>query len=116
MANFDMDGVRGNFGVRYVSTDASSDYYALDANGNYADSLSTDKADYSEFLPSLNVAYDLNQDVILRFSAAQVISRPNYTDMFSASTLAGYEDGTQGNEVITTGNVGLEPFKQHNLT
>jgi iron complex outermembrane receptor protein len=111
MADFDLDGFRGNFGVRYVSTDASSDYYALDANGNYADSLSTDKADYSEFLPSLNVAYDLNQDVILRFSAAQAISRPNYTDMFSASTLAGYEDGTQGNEVITTGNVGLEPFK-----
>ncbi|MDE3272150.1 TonB-dependent receptor [Pseudoalteromonas sp. G4] len=111
MADFSGEGVRGNFGIRYVSTDASSDYYALDAQGNYANSLSTDTADYSEVLPSVNVAFDLTQDVILRFSAAQVMSRANYTDMFAASTLAGYEDGTLGNEVITTGNIGLEPFK-----
>lgn len=111
MADFSAEGVRGNFGVRYVSTDAESDYYALDATGNYANGLSTEKADYSEILPSVNVAFDLSEDVILRFSASQVISRANYTDMFAASSLSGYEDGTVGNEVISTGNIGLEPFK-----
>ena len=111
MADFDGDGYRGNFGVRYVSTDASSDYYALDAQGNYADTLSTDTASYSEILPSVNVAFDLAEDLILRTAAAQVMSRPNYSDMFSASSLAGYNDGTAGNEVLSKGNVGLEPFK-----
>lgn len=111
MADFDGDGYRGNFGVRYVSTDASSDYYALDAQGNYADTLSTDTASYSEILPSVNVAFDLADDLILRTAAAQVMSRPNYSDMFSASSLAGYNDGTAGNEVLSKGNVGLEPFK-----
>ncbi len=111
MADFSAEGMRGNFGIRYVSTDAESDYYALDPTGNYGNGLSTEKADYSEVLPSVNVAFDLTEDVILRFSAAQVISRANYTDMFAASSLSGYEDGTVGNEVISTGNIGLEPFK-----
>ncbi len=111
MADFSAEGIRGNFGLRYTSTDASSDYFALDAKGNYANSLSTDTADYSEVLPSVNVAFDLAQDVILRFSAAQVMSRANYVDMFASSSLAGYEDDVDGNEVITTGNIGLEPFK-----
>ncbi len=111
MADFDAEGIRGNFGVRYVSTDASSDYYALDATGVYDDNLSTDSASYSELLPSINVAFDLSDDLILRTSAAQVISRPNYSDMFSASSLAGYNDGTPGNEVLKKGNIGLDPFK-----
>ncbi|WP_372771471.1 TonB-dependent receptor [Pseudoalteromonas sp.] len=111
MADFSGEGLRGNFGLRYVSTDASSDYYALDANGNYGNDLSTESADYSEVLPSANIAFDLTQDMILRFSAAQVISRANYTDMFAASSLSGYDDGTVGNETISTGNIGLKPFK-----
>nr|WP_252730794.1 TonB-dependent receptor [Colwellia sp. E2M01] len=111
MADFSGDNYRGNFGIRYVSTDASSDYYALDANGVYGDTLSTDTSSYSEVLPSVNIAFDLSDDLIIRTSAAQVMSRPNYTDMFSSSSLAGYNDGTPGNEVVSTGKVGLEPFK-----
>jgi iron complex outermembrane receptor protein len=111
MADFEGDGVRGNFGVRYVTTEASSSYYDLDAQGNYADTLTTDSVDYSEVLPSINVAFDLADDVILRTSAAQVMSRPNYSDMFSSYALPGYNDGTAGNERVQRGNVGLKPFK-----
>ena len=111
MADFDGEGFRGNFGVRYVTTDASSDFYALDASGQYAETLSTNTSDYSEVLPSVNVAFDLSEDVILRVSAAQVMSRPNYTDMFSSSGLPGFNDGTAGNERVQTGNIALSPFK-----
>ncbi|MGL5027903.1 MAG: TonB-dependent receptor [Shewanella oncorhynchi] len=111
MANFDTEGMRGNFGLRYISTDAESDYYKLQADGTYADTLSTDEASYSDVLPSINIAFDVASDVIIRTSASQVISRATYGDMFSASSLAGYNDGTAGNEVLNTGNVGLEPFK-----
>ncbi|KGJ90435.1 TonB-dependent receptor [Colwellia psychrerythraea] len=111
MADFDADGIRGNFGVRYVKTDASSDFFALDAQGNYADTLSTASTDYSEVLPSINIVFDLAEDVLLRTSAAQVMSRPNYSDMFSSSGLPGYNDGTAGNERVQTGNVALNPFK-----
>jgi len=111
MANFDGDGFRGNFGFRYVTTDASSDYYALNATGQYANALSTETVEYSEVLPSINVAFDLTEDIILRMSASQVMSRPNYTDMFSSSGLPGYNDGTTGNERVQRGNVTLNPFK-----
>jgi iron complex outermembrane receptor protein len=111
MADFDTDGIRGNIGLRYVSTDASSDYYALDANGVYADTLSTDTASYSEILPSLNVAMDLSDDVILRTSAAQVIARPNYGDMFATTALGNLENDQPGTQTATTGNVALNPYK-----
>ena len=110
MAEFSAESIRGNFGLRYISTDAESDYYGF-ANGTYESTLSTDKASYNDILPSINIAFDIAEDVILRTSAAQVIARPNYTDMFSASSFAGYSDGTAGNEVLTKGNVGLNPFK-----
>ena len=111
MGDFSTDGIRGNIGLRYVSTDASSDYYALDAEGNYGTTLSTDTASYNELLPSLNVVMDLADDVILRTSAAQVISRPNYADMFSATSLSNLNSNVPGVQVATTGNVALEPFK-----
>ncbi len=111
MADFDAGGIRGNLGVRYISTDISSDYYDLSDEGVYDSTLSTDKADYSEFLPSLNVVMDLADNVILRTSAAQVISRPNYGDLFATRNLAGYTDNRPLNEVLNTGNVGLSPFK-----
>ena len=111
MADFESDGVRGNLGLRYISTDAQSDYYALSGAGVYADTLSTDTADYSDVLPSLNVVFDLTDDLILRTSAAQVISRPNYNDMFATTSLSNL-DGTQPNtQVAKTGNIALEPFK-----
>ncbi|TMP56357.1 TonB-dependent receptor [Pseudoalteromonas sp. S1612] len=111
MADFDAGGIRGNLGLRYISTDISSDYYDLSDEGVYDSTLSTDKADYSEFLPSLNVVMDLADNVILRTSAAQVISRPNYADLFATRNLAGYTDNRPLNEVLNTGNVGLSPFK-----
>ena len=54
---------------------------------------------------------DLTEDLILRTSAAQVMSRPNYADMFARRALNGYTDNRPLNEVLTTGNVGLKPFK-----
>ncbi|WP_315942526.1 TonB-dependent receptor [Pseudoalteromonas haloplanktis] len=111
MADFDTGGIRGNLGVRYISTDISSDYYDLSDEGVYDSTLSIDKADYNEFLPSLNVVMDLADDLILRTSAAQVISRPNYADLFATRNLAGYTDNRPLNEMLNTGNVGLSPFK-----
>ncbi len=113
MADFDGDGIRGNLGLRYVSTDASSDHYALSSAGVRATTLTTETASYSELLPSFNMIIDLDDDIILRTSAAQVISRPNYSDMFATQALTGYNDGTAGNEVQNTGNIALSPFKAY---
>lgn len=120
MASFELESVRGNFGVRYVSTDASSDFYLAEpglvdplvgANNNLSTQLGTDEADYSEFLPSVNLVFDVAEDVILRASAAQVMARPNYTDMFSKQSISGLNDNDPTNQTLTKGNIGLKPFK-----
>ena len=71
MANFSGDGFRGNIGLRYARTD--SDTSGFDAAGN---ALAFEN-DYDELLPSINLAYDVSQDVILRMSAAKVLTRPS---------------------------------------
>ncbi|MXR68101.1 TonB-dependent receptor [Shewanella sp. JBTF-M18] len=111
MANFEAEGIRGNFGLRFISTDIESDYYALSSSGQFADELSTDKSSYSDVLPSINVTFDLAPDLLLRTTAAQVMSRPNYADLFATSTLPGLNDGTPGNEKLNRGSVALDPFK-----
>ncbi|MCF2948940.1 TonB-dependent receptor [Paraglaciecola aquimarina] len=71
MANFSSDGIRGNIGMRYVETDSTSNGYDL-VSGQAISSSS----EYNEWLPSVNLAYDLDQDTILRFAASRVLTRP----------------------------------------
>lgn len=120
MANYEAEAIRGNFGFRYIATEASSNYFApklyaadptgLATNKNYDSELSTDEASYHDVLPSVNVAFDLADDVILRASAAKVITRANYNDMFARTAIAGYSDNVPNNSSTTKGNVGLLPF------
>lgn len=71
MANFSTDAIRGNIGLRYVETDTTSN--GFDLNSGQAVSLD---GNYNEWLPSFNVAYDMTPDVVLRFAAARVLTRP----------------------------------------
>ena len=124
MANFDGEGFRGNFGLRYVRTEASSDAFRPEPgfvdpvnalNNGYSTDIVTESGSYSHFLPSLNIAYDLEDDLVLRFSAATVIARPNYNDMFSNAALAGESDNIPGNEAVNKGNPALKPFKANQI-
>lgn len=108
MATFDSDNVRGNFGVRYVTTDTTSTYYLKDANDNFV-KQDTD-GDYSEFLPSFNLAMDLSDDLILRTSAARVMARPQYLDMYVNPQISGTDDDLADNQFWVVGNVDLDPF------
>lgn len=111
MANFESERWRGNMGLRYVETHVASDFYQLNADGQYADELSTLQGHYRDILPSINLAYHISDSVIIRAAAAKVISRPNYDDMFASSALAGFADGIPNNEVVDKGNVALDPFQ-----
>ena len=103
MANYDAETYRGNFGVRYVKTDATSTYYV---DGTLTD---TD-ASYSEVLPSFNLSYDLGEDLILRVAAARAMARPQYNDMYVNPSPTGTNDDTPNNQFWIIGNVGLKPF------
>lgn len=120
MANLQGENFRGNVGLRYVQTDASAMAYQTDVNyvnttglvqnNIYTPTLVKTEGDYSKLLPSLNLAYDLNADTIVRFSASKVMARPNYDDMFSIKKLNGFSDNIPNNETMVTGNPNLQPF------
>lgn len=103
MANFDGEGFRGNFGVRYAGTDAESFYYVE------GEKTSTD-SDYAEFLPSFNLALDAADDVIIRVAASRAMARPQYVDMYVNPNVVGANDDLPDNQFWVVGNVGLEPF------
>lgn len=113
MATYATERVRGNFGVRYIDTSAKGGYFQqsfVDGAIEFSDGLVYDKYDYSEWLPSVNLAFDLTDDMILRASAARVLTRPNYDDMFSNQRFVGQQDNTPGNEGLIQGTVRLDPY------
>jgi len=103
MVNFEGDGFRGNAGVRWTHTSATSTYYV---DGE----LTTSNAKYSQFLPSFNVAVDISDDIVLRSSAARVMTRPQYVDMYVNPNVTGTNDDLPNNQFWIVGNVGLKPF------
>ena len=103
MATFEADRWRGNAGLRYVRTNAESGYYL----GGGAERSA---ADYAEWLPSVNVTFDLKDDIVLRAAAARVMTRPQYVDMYVNPNVTGAYDDLPDNQFWIVGNVGLQPF------
>ena len=100
----DATGLRGNLGVRYVTTDTTSGAWSFSsAQGEYA--YDEVKAEYSDVLPSLNLAWDVNDDVVLRFAAAKVIARPSPSQLTSSVSLTPETSSGSG------GNPELEPYR-----
>jgi TonB-dependent receptor len=77
---------------------------------------------YTDALPSFNLAYDLNKDLVLRAAASKVISRPGYADIASPGGLTSCSDqyvtdhqiiggGCQKGWTGSGSNKKLEPYK-----
>jgi iron complex outermembrane receptor protein len=124
MFDFEAQNMKGNFGLRYVSTKATSTGYkpilanpiagdlTQNATWSATEFQSTD-ATYNDVLPSVNIAFDLRKDLVLRASASQTVTRPNFENMLGLS-VSGLQDTLPGNETYTIGNVGLKPMKSTN--
>ncbi|MPT49374.1 MAG: TonB-dependent receptor [Sphingobium sp.] len=64
---------------------------------------------YWDFLPSLNLKYELNDQLQLRFAASRTIARPNLADISPTVT-------ANGNALtVTRNNPYLDPFRSNNL-
>ena len=90
--------LRGNVGVRYIDNTNTSRIVNLDhiykdgftggrgEGANYAEGYgwreTVSKGD--DLLPSLNLAYDLSDDIVARFSYSQAITRPKLSDLSSS--------------------------------
>lgn len=80
-----VDGADGNplacsVGPLPPGSTCESGYVRLDAHPKTYELASMDKT-YTDVLPSLNIAYDLTEDLVLRGAASKVIARPAYTSI-----------------------------------
>ena len=142
----------GNVGVRYVSTDVTGQgvrsYVPIFDDGtpsspinfipeavaasNSDPELVTINNSYEYFLPSINVKWNLNEDMLIRFAASRAITRPNIADL-NASQSGNFivgrifdEDAVQGPDTVPVdivtnsvrfygGNPLLEPIESTNI-
>ncbi|KGK01002.1 hypothetical protein ND16A_3204 [Thalassotalea sp. ND16A] len=99
-ANFSGDSFRGNVGLRYTSTETTGS--SFDPTGE----LSSVDGDYEDWLPSVNLALDLADDVILRMSAARVMSRAGYSQLTPS-----YSNINPTSYTAARGNPDIDPFR-----
>ncbi len=102
--------VRGDVGVRYVKTDQTAVGHIpvnAPAGAPYPTVGQRKQVDreYSDTLPSLNVVVDLTPDLLARFSAAKVMSRPELGNLTPTASV------TPTTRTATVNNPLLEPIR-----
>lgn len=103
MSEFEGESFRGNVGLRYVDTSLDSTGWQQE-DGSFT-TLATETGDYQELLPSLNIAYNITEDLIFRGAASKVIARPDYGNLAGGlSLIPEFRTGSGGNP-------DLEPWK-----
>lgn len=100
-ANFEHGIFRGNFGLRYLETDITSNAFS-ELNGVVTPTSSTSSYDF--VLPRINLVANVSEDVVLRAGWGKDIRRPDFDDLSSAFTFS-----TSPNPAVDLGNPALEP-------
>lgn len=94
----------GNFGVRYVKTKQSST--GLATIGGVLTPLTVNR-EYSDTLPSMNLVAEVAPDLLIRFGAAKVMSRPGLGSLTPGVTVS----VSGGSRNVTGGNPNLNPIR-----
>jgi len=124
-ADFDGEGWGGNIGVRFVRTEedvvsnvgvsaATPGAITTSAFGPYLPTAFDNT--YNDILPSANVKFDLQEDLLLRFAASKTITRPDYSALAAPISLT-FQPEAPGT-VTGAGNgsnPNLKPVKSNNF-
>ena len=115
MARLEGERWRGNIGLRVVDTKENAYVNVSDPSGTNAADIKTSaygpyyaakvSHNYLDFLPSLNFTFDVQKNLLLRVSAAETMSRPDF------SALGGTVSLTDTNLTGSGGNPNLKPIK-----
>ncbi|WP_235524522.1 TonB-dependent receptor [Caulobacter sp. Root655] len=92
--------VRGDVGFRFAQTELESRGNQIGGVGVTADNK------YHDVLPSVNFAVDMTDDLMLRFSWAKVVARPDLGFLTPGGSL-----NLNGTPSITSGNPDLDPIR-----
>lgn len=96
---------RGNVGVRQVKTEI--DAVGFSNVGGIA-RVTPGENEYDDTLPSLNMSLEPVENLLVRFAAAKVMSRPPVTSLIPVFSLSALN---APNPSASLGNVDLEPYR-----
>jgi iron complex outermembrane recepter protein len=96
--------VRGDLGMRFVRTDQDAVGFA-EAGVNTQ--LLRVSRSYDDWLPAMNVAVELRDDVLVRLAASRVMTRPPLAQL----TPGGAVNVAGGTRTVTQGNPNLDPIE-----
>ena len=96
-ADFEAGALRGNLGARAVDTNQTSTAY-IDGE------LGSVERSYTDTLPSLNIIYNLRDDVIIRAAASKAMARPTFQNLSANLTINATTSSA------SAGNPNLKPF------
>jgi len=115
MGRFGGEGWRGNLGVRVVQTRENAFVNVSDPAGTHPGDITSSaygpyyvakvSHTYTDVLPSVNMTFDLSDKLFLRASAAETMSRPDF------SALGGTVSLTDTTLTGNGGNPNLRPIK-----
>lgn len=116
--NFETGRFSGNVGVRYVRTTVTASGEVIAATAPGADLFTgagvtirpiSIRRQYSDWLPSANFRFNINQRVVLRLAGSRTIYRPEPDELATRGTL------NTNTLQLVTGNPGLDPFRSWNV-
>jgi TonB-dependent receptor len=96
-------GFRLNAGVRYVDTSTTAQAWLTSSVKN------TEKNSYDNWLPSLNIAFDATEDLVLRAGISRTMTRASLSSLVPAKS---YSDV---NFTVSGGNSQLDPLVSDNI-
>jgi len=101
---------RGNVGVRQVNTELYAQGYSSTGGGTLVEG----SHEYDDTLPSLNLALEPRDDLVVRFGVAKVMARPQINNSLSGANFLVPVTGLNAsgpNFTASIGNVKLDPFR-----
>jgi iron complex outermembrane receptor protein len=107
--------IKGNVGVRFVSTEETASGYSPNLNSIEYDAQGsttvipdvtavTDKHSYNNVLPNLNVTYSVTPKLLLRLGIAETMTRADLSQLAPNTTVSA------GVQSISEGNPDLKPY------
>ncbi|MFN9252083.1 MAG: TonB-dependent receptor domain-containing protein, partial [Brevundimonas sp.] len=107
----------GNAGLQMIDVDQSSNGFAATSQINGVSNPVSGGVEYRDFLPSLNLIFQLSSSDVLRFAAARVQARPRM-DQMRASRTYGFNEQNRNSTNINAayfggggGNPELRPWE-----
>ncbi len=113
--------VRGNMGLQVIQANQSSEGWEYRGDGDHPDISLLYKrsgaSSYTDFLPSINLAANLQPSLIARFGLAKVLARPSIIDMRAGTSTPGISNAQAGTplagqwNMAYAGNPEVEPWR-----